>query len=227
MNLRPGRITWKPSWRLVSSRFPPQGLFDRVARPDDLDVIFAIESLTNERLLEEVGDISLIPAEDRISGSGTTPIMSAFTHLNPNGSRFTDGGYGVYYAANNINTAITETKFHREQFLAATSEPPIEIDMRSYASNIDAEFHDIRGKQTRFSDVYDPDDYTHAQALAKRLRDENSNGITYSSVRDPEGECVAVFRPCLLEPVVQGAHYCYVWDGSAIVTIYIKNEYLP
>jgi len=221
------RITWKPSWRLVSSRFPPQGLFDRVARPEDLEVIFAIESLTNDRLREEVGDISLVPVEDRISGSGTTPIMAAFTHLNPIGSRFTDGRYGVYYAANNIDTAIAETKYHRERFLAATNESPIEIDMRSYASNIDAEFHDIRGDQDKFLDVYDPDNYSQAQALAKRLRDEDSNGIAYSSVRDPKGECVAVFRPTLLEPVVQGAHYCYVWDGSAIVTIYIKKEYRP
>lgn len=220
-----GQIVWKPCWRLVSSRFPPQGLFDHVAHSDDLEIIFAIESMTNDRLREEAGDISLVPEEDRVSGPGTTPIMAAFTHLNPRGSRFTDGRYGVYYAANNIDTAIAETKYHRERFLAATNEPPIEIDMRSYASNIDAELHDIRGDQDKLLDVYDPDNYSHAQALAKRLRDENANGIAYSSVRDPKGECIAVFRPSILEPVVQGAHYCYVWDGSSIVTIYIKTEY--
>lgn len=224
-----GRIIWKPCWRLISSRFPPQGLFDRVANPDDLEIVFAIEGLTNDRLREEVGELSLVPEEDRISGPGTTPIMAAFTHLNPRGSRFTDGSYGVYYAAGNINTAIAETRFHRARFLAATNEPPIEIDMRSYASNVDAELHDIRGQQEVLPNIYDsnPNNYSSPQKLAKRLRDKDSNGIAYSSVRDPDGECIAVFRPPILKPVTQGTHYCYVWNGSAITNIYIKSKYQP
>ncbi|WP_366132444.1 RES domain-containing protein [uncultured Ferrovibrio sp.] len=32
--------------------------------------------------------------------------MAAFTHLNPDGSRFTDGTCGVFYAANILDTAI-------------------------------------------------------------------------------------------------------------------------
>ena len=224
-----GQIVWKSCWRLVSSRFPPQGLFDRVANADDLEIVFAIEGLTNDRLREEVGELSLVPDKDRISGPGTTPIMAAFTHLNPRGSRFTDGSYGVYYAASNINTAIAETRFHRARFLAATNEPPIEIDMRSYASNVDAELHDIRGQQDILLEIYDsnPDHYSSAQKLAKRLRDKGSNGIVYSSVRDQDGECIAVFRPPILEPVVQSAHYCYVWNGSTITDVYIKSKYQP
>ena len=31
--------------------------------------------------------------------------MAAFTHLNPEGSRFSDGSYGVYYAAHTLATA--------------------------------------------------------------------------------------------------------------------------
>ncbi len=223
------QIIWNPCWRLVSSRFPPQGLFDRVANPDDLELVFAIESLTNDRLREEVGALSFVPDGDRISGPGTTPIMAAFTHLNPRGSRFTDGSYGVYYAASNINTAIVETQFHRARFLAATNEPPLEIDMRSYTSNVDAELHNIRGQQEIIPEIYDsnPEHYSSARELAKRLRDKGSNGIVYSSVRDQNGECIAVFRPSILEPVVQGAHYCYVWNGSMITDVYIKSEYRP
>lgn len=217
-------IAWKPCWRLVPSRFPPLGLFDRVAAPKDLDVIIAIESLTNDRLRDEVGDITLVPPHQRVSGPGTTPIMAAFTHLNPEGSRFTDGRYGVYYAAIDIETAIAETRFHRVRFLAATHEPPIEIDMRSYASDLDASLHDIRNRQTEMPAIYatDPEDYVSAQALAKQLRDAGSNGIVYDSVRYTGGECAAIFRPWLLAPVKQGAHYCYVWDGVEITTVYKK-----
>ena len=90
-------------------RLPPVGLFDRAAAPDDLAIVFAIEALTNDRLRDEAGEISLAPVGDRISGPGTTPIMAAFTHLNPEGSPFTDGSYGAYNAANTIDTAIAET----------------------------------------------------------------------------------------------------------------------
>lgn len=219
-------INWTPCWRLVPSRFPPIGLFDRVADPKDLDVIFEIEALTNSRLRDEAGIISLVPHNERISGPGTTPIMAAFTHLNRTGSRFTDGSYGVYYAAKNIDTAIAETRFHRARFLAATKEPPIEIDMRSYASDLNAKLHDIRHKQSVMPDIYTPDpaQYTYAQSLAKSLRHTGSNGIVYDSVRLSGGECSAVFRPNILSPVRQGPHFCYVWNGEEISHIYQKSD---
>src|SRR3546814_4091279 len=79
--------------------------------------------MTNDRLRDEAGDLSLVPPEDRVAGPGTTPIMAAFTHLNTEGSRFTDGSFGVFYAGLTIETAIAETKHHRINFLAATDEP--------------------------------------------------------------------------------------------------------
>ncbi|MCC6706782.1 MAG: RES family NAD+ phosphorylase [Gammaproteobacteria bacterium] len=222
-------LAWTPSWRLVASRFPPVGLFDRVAAPADLDTVFAIESLTNARLRQETGELALVPAQDRVSGPGTTPIMAAFTHCNGQGSRFTDGSYGVYYAARGIDTAIVETAFHRARFLAATHEAPMQFDMRSYAADIVAEFHDIRGAGKQHAALYDPDPaaYGAAQAFARRLRTNGSNGIAYDSVRDAGGECVAVFKPRVIAPVVQGPHYCYVWDGQRIAGIYVKSAYYP
>lgn len=216
-----------PSWRLVSSRFPPAGLYDRVASPSDLEAVIQVESLTNERLRNELGQIHLVPEDQRVFGEGTTPIMAAFTHLNPLGSRFSDGSYGVYYAAKKLDTAVAETQYHRERFLRATKEEPIEIDMRSYASDIDSDCHDVRGQQRTRMDIYDPDPshYGPAQAFAKGLRAAQSNGIAYSSVRDDDGECVAIFRPDILSPVRQGPHLCYVWDGSVISDIYTKSEY--
>ena len=220
-------LNWTPAWRLVASRFPPVGLFDRVAKAADLETVFAIESLTNARLRQETGELALVPTEDRVSGPGTTPIMAAFTHLNGQGSRFTDGSYGVYYAAHGIDTAIVETAFHRARFLAATNEAPIEFDMRSYAADIIAEFHDIRGADASHAALYaaDPNAYGPAQDFARGLRANGSNGITYDSVRDLGGECVAAFKPRVIAPVSQGPHYCYVWDGACIADIYIKTAY--
>ncbi len=215
---------WAPCYRIIPSRFPPIGLFEKVARAEDLDAVFQIEAMTNDRLRDEVGDLELVPAEDRVAGPGTTPIMAAFTHLNPEGSRFTDGSFGVFYAGLTLDTAIAETKHHRTRFLAATDEPRQEIDMRVYAVDLDADLHDIRSLADSHAHLYDPDNYAHAQGLATELRDAGADGIRYHSVRDPGGECAAAFRPRLLSNCRQERHLCYVWDGSAIKTVYEKKN---
>lgn len=218
------RVVWKPTYRLVPSRFPPISIYERVADPADLDAIFAIENLTNERLRQEAGDIQLVPPGDRISGTGTSPIMAAFTHLNPEGSRFSDGTYGAYYAGKDLETAITETAFHRARFLARTKEAPCEIDMRSYKADLDAELTDIRGQQARLSRVYDPESYVDSQRFGREDRASGSYGIVFDSVRHTGGECVAIFKPKALAPCVQGPHYTYVWDGTSITSWYQKGD---
>ncbi len=225
MTVPVARIEWRPCWRIIPSRFPPVQLFERVTDPDDLETIFELDALTNPRLRDEVGDISLVPPEDRISGPGSTIIMAAFTHLNPNGSRFSDGTYGVFYAANGLNTAIAETKHHREQFLSATSQAKMELDMRVYLVDLDGNLHDLRGQKATQPHVYDNDIYAAGQHLARTLQGAGSNGIAYDSVRWTGGECVAVFRPRLLFNARQERHLCYVWNGQEIETVYEKREF--
>lgn len=218
------RVEWKPSYRVVPSRFPPVGLYDRVAGPADLEAVFAVENLTNPRLRQEAGEISLVPPQDRVSGPGTTPIMAAFTHLNPEGSRFSDGTYGVYYACRSLDTAVAESRYHRERFLMRTQEGPIELDMRTYLADLAADLHDIRGR-TDLTRIYAPDDYTAGQALGRELKAVNSSGIVYGSVRHPGGECAGVLRAPLLSPCIQGPHFGYSWDGTKIAAVYQKTLY--
>jgi hypothetical protein len=217
------RIRWSPSYRLVPSRFPPVGLFDRVAHAEDLDFVLAAEQLTNDRLRDEAGALQLVPPGERVSGPGTTPIMAAFTHLNPEGSRFSDGTYGVYYAAHEMQTAIAETAFHRARFLARTAEAAGEIDMRSYLADLRAELVDLRGYGRRKPDLMSPDSYVASQRFGKARRGEGAGGIVYDSVRRDGGQCVAVFRPRLVAPCRQGPHICFLWDGRAIVSWYEKS----
>lgn len=216
-------VQWKPCYRIIPSRFPPISLFEAVADPADLEAVFQIEAMTNERLREEAGELSLVPPEDRVSGPGTSPIMAAFTHLNPLGDRFTDGSYGVFYAGLTLETAIAETSHHRTIFLQATDEPAQELDMRVYAVDLDASLHDIRAMRESHPLLYHPSSYAVSQETARDLRDTGSDGIVYLSVRDEGGECAAVLRPRLLSNCRQERHLCYVWDGNAISTIYEKK----
>jgi hypothetical protein len=216
------RIRWNQAYRIVPSRFPPVGVFDRIAEPGDLDALYAIEAMTNPRLRDEMGELRLVPPERRISGPGTTPVMAAFTHLNPQGSRFSDGSWGVFYAAHSVATAVEETVYHRELFLAATAEPACDIEMRCYRTSIQAKLHDLRGG---WMAEHAPDSYAAGVALARRLRREGSDGLVYDSVRHRGGECAAVFYPDRVGPCVQTQHLMYRWDGKRIAQVLTVDEW--
>lgn len=216
-------VAWRPAWRIVPSRFPPIQLFERVADPADLDLVIELESLTNPRIRDDVGQISLVPPADRVTGPGASAIMAAFTHLNPAGSRFSDGSYGVFYAGRTLQTAIAETKHHRARFLAATAEPAIVVDMRVYQVDLKARLHDLRGRASDYPGVDDPADYGPGQALGRRLRAAGSDGVVYGSVRDPKGQCAAVFRPPVLSRCRQERHLAYAWNGVEIASVYEKR----
>lgn len=220
MNPPVRRIQWDPACRIVPTRHPTVFLFDRVAGPEDFEALYALEALTNDRVREEVGALALVPEQDRIFGPGSGPIMAAFTHLNPLGTRFSDGSYGVFYAAIDRATAIAETRFHHARFLAATREPSMSLAMRLYHVTIDARLHDLRGTGAVDTRVFDPDSYAVSQALGRALRQQDSAGVVYRSVRREGGRCAGLFKPAAARNCVHAAYLLYVWDGKAFSGVY-------
>lgn len=223
MKITTSDVAWLPCFRIIPSRFPPIPLFERVIAPEHFEEVIALETMTNARVREEIGDISLVPVEDRISGPGSSVIMAAFTHPNPLGSRFSNGAYGVFYAGREIETAIAETRYHREIFFRRTRARRMQFDMRVYLIDLNAQLHDLRGRQADLPLAYEPDNYGASQHLALELRRQGSHGIVYDSVRHPGGQCAAAFRPRLLSKCRQERHLCYVWDGKQIAAIYEKR----
>jgi hypothetical protein len=213
-------VRFAPCYRIVASRMPTIHLFERVADPADWDALYELESLTNPRIRNEVGELHLVPKADRVSGPNASIVMAPFTHLSPQGTRFTDGRFGAYYAAESVDTAIAETRFHRENFLRATAQPPIELEMRCYLADVACELQDLRGRRIELPDIYDPMSYASSQKLGASLRAAGANGVAFDSVRRAGGECVALFRPRLVQNVRQGVHLRYAWDGQAISQVY-------
>ncbi len=221
-NLEVRRVRWQPAHRIVPTRYPTVYLFDRVADPEEFDALYALEALTNDRLRDEAGIIELVPPEDRIAGPCTGPVMAAFTHLNPQGSRFSNGDYGVFYAAHDRATAIAETQYHHARFLAATRQPEMQLPMRLYAVRISAQLHDLRPDGAVAPEVYNPSNYAASQALGRQLRQAGSAGVVYRSVRHPGGECVGLFKPKGASQCVHAAYLLYVWDGTAFRDVFEK-----
>lgn len=218
------RIRWAQACRIVPTRHPSVYLFDRVAGPEDFEALYALESMTNDRVRDEVGHIHLVAPQDRIFGPGTGPIMAAFTHLNPLGSRFSDGSFGVFYAAADRATAVAETRYHHGRFLAATAQGPMHLPMRLYKVSIDARLHDLRPPDAAPEAIYHPDDYRAAQSLGRQLHDQGSAGVAYRSVRQPGGQCVGLFKPTGARSCVHAAVLLYAWNGKAFTDVYEKLE---
>ena len=208
-------VTWRPSWRIVPSRFPPVQLFERVSDAEDMDAVLALESLTNERLRSRGAAPDTEP--------GASVIAAAFTYRNPEGSRFSDGTFGVFYGARELDTAIAETVYHRERFMRATRQGRMELDMRVYLTDLAGDLHDLRDRPAAFADVYHLFDYAAGQRLAAGLLAAGAAGVVDASLRRPGGECAAVLRAELLSNCRQERHLCYLWDGEAINAVYEKR----
>ncbi len=211
------RLRWERAHRIVPTRHPSVYLYDRVADAADFDALYALEAMTNERVRDEVGQVQRVAPADRIFGPGSGPIMAAFTHVNPLGSRFSSGGFGVFYAAHERATAVAETAYHHARFLAATAERPMHLPMRLYQVAIDSRLHDLR---SGFDAEHAADDYGAARALGARLHATGSAGVAYRSVRHAGGHCVGLFKPRGASRCTHAAILLYAWDGQRFTDVY-------
>lgn len=211
---RVARVRWAHAYRVINSRYPPVDVFERIADPADWDALLALEELTNSRARDAWGEIALVPSSERVSGPGASCVMAAFTHVGRS-SRWSDGSYGVYYAAAALETAIRETAYHFGRFLAASSEPRgTLLELRVLVSErVARRYHDVRSGHP---ELHLRDDYGPPQAFARPLRGAGSNGIVYRSVRHAGGTCLAVLRPKAIAIPRQSAHLRYRFDGARV-----------
>jgi hypothetical protein len=211
-------VSWRRATRIVAARYPPIDLFERVSSdPGVWEALIAAEQLVNPRVRDAVGEIRLVPPGERVSGPGASYVMAAFTHRNPRGSRFSDGSYGVYYAARTLPTAVRETAFHFARFAADSRDPPRYEDMQVLVGRVDQRFVDVGALAADArARILDPADYAAGQAFGATLRAAGANGVVYASVRDPGGECLGAFRPTAVGIPVPGRSLKYHWDGTRV-----------
>lgn len=211
-------VTWPKTHRLVMSHFPPIDLFDDIADPRDWEVLAVSQSRTNPRIYEEIGDLSLVPVERRLSGDGASWVMAAFTHISPDRtSRFSDGSFGVYYAGDSLETALREHTFHLSRFYRNVALVPGWIsEVRQLVGSVDTDLVELR--EPGYEHLLDPDIVTYPvpQAFAQEQRALEHNGIVYPSLRHDGGECIAVFYPDAVTPPKQADHFRYHWNGEHV-----------
>ncbi len=207
-------VRWTRACRLVPSRYPSVGLFDRITAPEDVDAITELEAWTNDRVSTEFGILHVVPREEWVVGQPmASVVMAAFCHPRPGGGRFSSPDRGAWYAGRTVDTSLAESVYHRTRELAEVGHFDTRVQMRLYHADFRARFHDVR-EGRRFEPLYHPESYTVSQEFARKLLAEGSSGVVYRSVRHAEGECIACFRPKLVLNVRAAAHYEFSWDGK-------------
>jgi len=178
-------------------------------------MVLELESWSNDRISAELGILYRIPPEEWVVGRAmASVIMAAFCHPRAGGGRFNGPERGAWYAADTLAAAHAEVVYHRTLELDEIGVLDARVQMRLYRADFDAPFHDVRSGMPANAPYHDPVSYEASQRLARRLLEEDSNGIIYRSVRHPGGECLACFRPALVENVRSGPHYEYRWQGT-------------
>ena len=203
---------------MVNSKFPPIALFDDVADAEDFEALYQIQALTNPRLQNEIGRLELIPRDKIPLGiPGCSYATAPFTHVNPAGSRFSNGTFGVFYLADRMDTAIAEVRHHQERYWSNVPELNYE---RFVFRGLTASFSDSGMRDATampLSDaIYAPNDYAHSNQLGSELKREGCMGLRYHSVRSTGNICWALMSPRPVTSIIQAAHFEMIWCGQII-----------
>ena len=206
------------TYRIIPSNCPPISLFEEdLPDEEERQLSYILEGLSSQRTGEQVNLPSSLNLDDTEDAEGYNTINAAICYIG-NPSRFTNGDYGVYYAAFDKQTAIDETVYWREKILSDPPVPPCKVIMRVYTSNV----LDEVGELVDVSDdelAHELTDYNYSQNLAAGLRDQGEFGLLYNSVRSSGGQCIAVFKASIMSPAKQSGHLAYYWDGEKIYKV--------
>lgn len=217
-------LPWKAQYRIIPTQYPPIDLFERTDLNErEKRTVFYAQRRVNPRLRQRAGQIDRIRAGDMLQGTNASVVLAAFTHTGYP-SRFSNGNYGVYYAARTLETAIRETVFHTEREARIASLAAQVFHRRVFVGKVMKSFYDVRSDE--YVTLHHPDDYSQPQAFAQRLlsMDAAAWGIVYRSVRHPGGDCIAALRPPAISLPTQGAHLFYTWDGNRITHVFEQAE---
>lgn len=181
--------------------------------------VFYAQRRVNPRLRQATGRLDLIRAGDMVYGDNASVVLASITHIGYP-TRFSDGCYGVYYAARTLETAIRETVYHTEREARMAGLAPQAFHRRVFIGKVVKPMYDVRTKG--YAKLHQPNDYAAAQAFVRQLMtaDKDACGVIYHSVRHIGGDCIAAFRPTAVSLPTHGPHLFYTWDGRKITDAY-------
>jgi len=194
-----------------------QDLFDDLSdEPNDWRSAIELEMTTKPRLFSSPQPIIDRPYEEALWNDA---INYPFKHWLR--SRYSDGSFGVWYGADDIETTVYETAYHWSRgFLqdAGLSQPGISIERTLYLVRCDAALVDLRPSVAHIPALLDPLDYTLTQQLGGRLHREGHPGLVSRSARC-SGDIFPILNPALLTNPRQLCHLTYTTTAGGAIAV--------
>lgn len=208
--------------RLIPQAYITEPALAPLADDDnEMRIIEALEQRTSGRQNESIplpADFSPTELLGEAHGYGWTYINNAFCLTREGGNRFNDAVRGAWYAAwgaDAVSTAQAEVGFHLARELGYTGIYENITDYRELVAGFTASLHDLSAFTAEpFLSVDTDIAYPAGQHLAKTLRSDEASGILYPSIRHDGGQCLAAFRPNLVQNIRQGSGWRFTWDGA-------------
>ena len=209
------------AFRIVNTRYPTIPLFDDVVDAEEFDALYALQELTNPRIQNELGNLNLVPPAQMPFGiRGCSYAVAPFTHVNPEGSRFSSGEYGVLYLAETMDTAVKEVRWHQEVYWSAVE--GLKYD-RMVFQGLRCTFDTVGiFDATVFPKdhpIYHPTSYVDSREFGHSIKLSGSPGIKYCSVRNQGAVCWGLFTPKPVRDIIPTVRFEFVWRESGISEI--------
>lgn len=204
--------------RLVTSARLREAVMTPLAdSPDELDLLAEIEGATSGRLIAEERGSAGLSAAELVHGVPHAKFINAsFAYAKPREpNRFNPAERGAWYAALAAETCVAEVGFHMTTALADAGEFNTVVEYGEMLASMAGVFVDLRQATGHASlDPNPATGYPAGNALAGAARAAGHNGIIYPSVRDAGGTCIVALWPNVVQSVVQGAMFRFIWAGS-------------
>ena len=139
-------------------------------------------------------------------------------------SRFSDGAYGVWYGADDIETTIYETAYHWKNGLLADAgytQEGIFIQRRVYEVRCDAALIDLRPLIASNPELIHQQDYSFTHEVGAKIHREGHPGLVTKAARKESADVEAIFNP---EVLSSPHHYCYLTYITTKTGIEVQRE---
>lgn len=216
-------FTEQTTLRLISTAYIDEPALSPLAdSEEELSILAEVEMMTSARHNSLVAVPSGVdPTEllSEINGFGSTYINAAFCYTRTTGNRFNSSERGAWYACYGKNAAETcqaEIAFHLTRELDNVGTYENITNYREILAGFTTTFYDLGGNNTEDFLQSEPEiAYPAGQTLARNILQNHGNGVLYPSSRYKDGQCLAAFRPHIIQNIRHGDLWQFEWSGTS------------
>jgi RES domain-containing protein len=199
--------------RLIPTAYAEPLIFSELLNSDDeIELLYELESITNQRLRSEENLSTAIGPDELVFGVNHFRVINAaFSYAAPLGGRFNSPYRGAWYCSDTLRTALSEVLHHKEiEYQEIGDEGKRTVNYKDFLADIAGELHILSRKSHQKFLVLES--YVESQKLAPELFTNGAVGIEYPSSRNTDGTNYVIFRPHSVSNVRADKNFTVTWN---------------